>query len=422
MDSKKYSRYLSILEEELIPALGCTEPIAIAYAAAKAKDILGAFPETITVRCSGNIIKNVKSVVVPTTGDMTGIDTSAILGAVGGDASLGLEVLSKVVPADVEQTRKLREQGMCKVELIENVPNLMIEIRMERGEDTAIVEIRDAHTNVVRIEKNGTLLLDKREEGGCGSSVDRSAMNLDDIYAFVQEVVVSDVKALLDRQVECNMAIAKEGLANRYGVNVGACLLDTFGDDVKVRARALPAAGSDARMNGCNLPVVINSGSGNQGLTVSLPLVAFAEEMQVGEDRFYRALVLSNLVAIYQKNQLGKLSAYCGAVSAAAGTSAGIAYLQGHGFDVVSDAIVNTLANVSGIVCDGAKSSCAAKIASSVDAAIMGCSLAARKRVFQKGEGLVMDGVEETLRSVGRMGRVGMHSTDIEILNIMIGK
>jgi L-cysteine desulfidase len=421
MDIKKYSQYLAILEEELIPALGCTEPIAIAYASAKAREVLGIFPETIVVRCSGNIIKNVKSVVVPSTGDLTGIDTSAILGAVAGDASLNLETLSKVTPADVELTRELLQKGICKVELVEGISNLMIEVIMENNGETAVVEIRDAHTNIVKIEKNGYLLLDRRLEVGCASSVARSYMNLVDIFEFAQIVAIPDIKEILDRQINYNMAIAREGLENKYGVNVGSCLVRNFGSDYRVMARALPAAGSDARMNGCSLPVVINSGSGNQGLTVSLPLVAYAEQFKVESEKLYRALALSNLVAIYQKNQLGKLSAYCGAVSAAAGTSAGLAYLQGFGFEVVADAIINTLGNVSGIVCDGAKSSCAAKIASSVDAAIIGYNLAVDKQVFRNGEGIIKNGIEETLRSVGRMGREGMKSTDLEILNIMIG-
>lgn len=420
MEKHVYEEYLAILKEELVPALGCTEPIAIAYAAAKAREVLGQMPEEITVWCSGNIIKNVKAVIVPTTGDMKGIETSAILGAVGGNAEKKLEVLVDVTEEDLEMTRALLKKKICHVELLEGVSNLQIIIELRAGAETALSEIAFSHTNIVRLEKNGQVLFAKEKKAENAATTDRSLLNLKDIYEFAQTVEIEDIQGLIDRQLAYNMSIAREGLTKPYGANVGATILKYYGDDVRNRARALPAAGSDARMNGCVLPVMINSGSGNQGMTVSLPVAVFADYLFADKETEYRALVLSNLAAIYQKNELGKLSAYCGAVSAAAGAGAGIAYLHGAGFDVIAETMTNTLANVSGIVCDGAKASCAAKIASSVDAAIMGYYMAAEHRGFQNGEGLVKEDVEATIKSVGRMGREGMRSTDVEILKIML--
>lgn len=420
MEKHVYEEYLAILKEELVPALGCTEPIAIAYAAAKAREILGSQPEEITVCCSGNIIKNVKAVIVPTTGDMKGIETSAILGAVGGNPEKKLEVLVDVTDEDLELTRKLLKQKICHVKLLEGVSNLQIIVELKAGKTTALAEIAFSHTNIVRLEKNGRVLFSKEKKAENAETTDRSLLNLKDIYEFAQTVKIEDVQDLVDRQLAYNMSIAREGLTKKYGANVGATILKYYGDDVRSRARSLPAAGSDARMNGCVLPVMINSGSGNQGMTVSLPVAVFADYLFVDKEREYRALVLSNLAAIYQKKELGKLSAYCGAVSAAAGAGAGIAYLHGADFDVIAETMTNTLANVSGIVCDGAKASCAAKIASSVDAAIMAYYMAAEHRGFRNGEGLVKENVEETIKSFGRMGREGMRSTDVEILKIML--
>ena len=420
MDRKIYDEYLAILREELIPALGCTEPIAIAYASAVARRTLGRMPERILVRTSGNIIKNVKAVIVPTTGDMKGIETSAILGAVGGDPDRELEVLAGVTKEDLDMTRELVHKKICRVELIEGGANLQIIVSMQAGEDTALAEIAFSHTNIVRIEKNGQTLFSKEAVPEKAASTDRSLLNLSDICEFVDTLDVEDVKELLDKQVSLNMDIAVEGLSGDYGANVGSTILESFGTDVRSRARALPAAGSDARMNGCVLPVMINSGSGNQGMTVSLPVEVYARELGVSEDKRLRALAMSNLIAIYQKNELGKLSAYCGAVSAATGAGAAIAYLHKAPRAVIEETIVNTLANISGMVCDGAKASCAAKIASAVDAAILAYEMAAHNRTFRSGEGLVKSNTEETIRSFGRMGREGMRSTDVEILKIML--
>ena len=420
MDQHMYNEYLAILREEIVPALGCTEPIAIAYASAKARSVLGRLPEHITVKCSGNIIKNVKAVIVPTTGDMKGIETSAVLGAVGGNPDKKLEVLVDVTEEDLALTRELLKKKICSVELIEGVSSLQIIVEMTAGADSSLVEIAFSHTNIVRIEHNGELLFKKGMTVQNATETDRSLLNLKDIYAFATTVNIEDVADLMERQVDCNLKIAREGLSNKYGANVGATILEHYGDDVRNRARAFPAAGSDARMNGCVLPVMINSGSGNQGMTVSLPVEVYAEELEVTREKKIRALVLSNLIGIYQKNELGKLSAYCGAVSAAVGAGAAIAYLNNASYDVIEETIVNTLGNVSGIVCDGAKASCAAKIASSVDAAILAYHMASERRGFHNGEGLVKESAEKTLKSYGRMGREGMRATDVEILRIML--
>ena len=420
MDQHVYNEYLAILREEIVPALGCTEPIAIAYASAKARRVLDRLPEHITVKCSGNIIKNVKAVIVPTTGDMKGIETSAVLGAVGGNPDKKLEVLVDVTEEDLALTRELLKKKICSVELIEGVSSLQIIVEMTAGDESSLVEIAFSHTNIVRIEHNGEQIFKKGLSVQNATETDRSLLNLKDIYTFATTVNLEDVADLMERQVDCNLKIAREGLSNKYGANVGSTILEHYGDDVRNRARALPAAGSDARMNGCVLPVMINSGSGNQGMTVSLPVEVYAEELEVTREKKIRALVLSNLIGIYQKNELGKLSAYCGAVSAAVGAGAAIAYLNNASYEVIEETIVNTLGNVSGIVCDGAKASCAAKIASSVDAAILAYHMASERRGFRSGEGLVKDSAEKTLKSYGRMGREGMRATDVEILRIML--
>lgn len=420
MDKRVYQEYITILKEEIVPALGCTEPIAIAYGAAAARATLGQMPERMIVRCSGNIIKNVKAVVVPHTGSLTGIETSAILGAVGGQPDKKLEVLEGVTEADVNETKRLLSTGFCKAELLEGVSNLQLIVEVFAGEERALVEIAYSHTNIVRIEKNGKSLLERGPAGSNSAGTDRSLLNLKQIYEFANEVRLNDIEELLKKQIDANMRIALDGLSHPYGANVGETLINAWGTGIRVLARALPAAGSDARMNGCVLPVMTNSGSGNQGMTVSLPVVAYAKHLKVSEEKMLRALVLSNLIAVYQKNELGKLSAYCGAVSAAAAGAAGIAYLHDSTYQIILDTITNTLANVSGIVCDGAKSSCAAKIASAVDAGILAFEMARQSRVFRPGEGLVQETAEGTLKSYGRMGREGMRATDVEILKMML--
>lgn len=409
------------MTNELVPALGCTEPIAIALAGAKAREALGEEPKKIRAICSGNIIKNAKGVVVPTTGNMRGIDTSAILGALAGDPGLDLEVLSKVTPADLEATRALLAQGICSVELLDTPAKLHIIVEMEGEHHTALAEIRDEHTNVIRLERDGEVLFSK--EAGAAEAGDTGyldPLNLADIIEFANTVDLNDVRPALSRQVEYNLRIAKEGMTNPYGGRVGMTLMRHYPDDVRTKARAMAAAGSDARMGGCVLPVVINSGSGNQGITCCIPVVTYAEHLGASEELMYRSLVVSNLVALLQKRGIGRLSAYCGAVCAGCGAGAGITYLHGGDYDAIARTITNTLANVSGIVCDGAKGSCAAKIASAVDAAIMGYEMSMDGCTFGSGEGLVKENVEQTIASIGRMAAQGMRETDTEILKIMI--
>lgn len=423
MERELYDNYCRILEAELVPALGCTEPIAIAYAAAKAREVMGVFPDRIEMSCSGNIIKNVKGVTVPNSGGLKGIDVAATLGVVGGDAASQLEVLEKVTKEDIDRTRELVKGGFCTCSLAEDVENLYIVARVWGQGHSAEVTIINRHTYITRIVKDGQVIFE-RSLGmeGEKSAVDRSRLNVRDILQFADQVEIEDVRKVLERQVKYNTAIAEAGLSKSYGAQVGRTLLQYFGSDVKVRARAKAAAGSDARMSGCSMPVVINSGSGNQGMTVSLPVIEYARELNLSQEALYRALVVSNLIAIHQKKYIGSLSAYCGAVSAACGAGAAITYMTGGTYEEVSRTIVNTIANVGGIVCDGAKSSCAAKIASAVDAALLAHYMGMVHRCFQPGEGIVEEDVEKTIKNMGYIGRVGMKNTDTEILNIMIDK
>lgn len=421
LDREAYQSYVNVLKEELIPALGCTEPIAIAYASAKAREVLGALPDRIVAECSGNIIKNVKGVIVPTTKDLRGIEAAAVIGAIGGNASKELEVLADINQNHLDQSKILIEKGICKEKLLDTPAKLHVIIRSFKDDESALVEIIHTHTGIVRIEKNGEALLNiphRKDEEKSGTN-DREWMSIEGIVEFANTVSIEDVKDTLGRQVEYNTAIADEGLHRIYGANIGLTLLSVYGNDVKVRAKAAAAAGSDARMSGCEMPVVINSGSGNQGMTASLPVIVYARELSVTTERLYRALCISNLVAIYQKTKIGRLSAYCGAVSAATGAGAGISYLYGGGIEEISQTITSTLANVSGIVCDGAKPSCAAKIASSVDAALLACYMTMQGRGFRSGEGIVKDSIEGTIESVGKLAKDGMQVTDEEILKIM---
>lgn len=423
MEKSLYDNYVNILKHELVPALGCTEPIAIAFAAAKAVQVLGEFPERIEMDCSGNIIKNVKGVTVPNSGGMKGIEAAAVLGAVGGDAEKELEVLEAVTEEHIARTRELVAQKLCTCNLIDGVENLYITARVKKGGQTAEVTIVSQHTNVVRIVKNGEVMLERPvEEDSKKAGTDKSKLTVKDILDFADQVNMEDIDEIITRQVELNSAIAQEGLDNNYGAQIGKTLMHVWGKSATTRACARAAAGSDARMGGCSLPVVINSGSGNQGITVSLPVIVYAEEWEVSRDKMYRALVVSNLIAIHQKHYIGSLSAYCGAVSAACGAGAGITYMYGGSYEQVSLTIINTLGNIGGIVCDGAKPSCAAKIASSVDAALMAFHLSIQNRSFLPGEGIIKGDIEETIKSMGYIGRVGMRSTDTEILNVMIDR
>ena len=420
MNRTLYSNYLEILKSELYPALGCTEPIAVAYAAAKAREVLGCMPEKMTVMCSGNIIKNVMGVTVPNSGGLKGVDTAAVLGCIGGDASLKLEVLSRLTDEDRKRAVELLKQGFCTCGLLEQSENLHIICQVQAGGDTACVEIKTYHTRIVTIIKNGTVLFSlddiKVPQGG-----DRSLLKVKDIYDFANEVKLEDVQEIIEPQIQCNSKIASEGLKGHWGMNVGAVVMEHCGADLRQRAAALAAAGSDARMGGCSLPVVINSGSGNQGMAVSLPVIEYARALKSSHEKLIRALVLTNLIAIHQKRFIGSLSAYCGASSAGAAAACGIAYLYDEPLDVINRTIINAIATIGGMVCDGAKPSCAAKLRSAVDTAIFSFYLARESKNCEEGEGLVADDVEHTIENIGRMGRVGMASTDIEILNIMLG-
>lgn len=416
-----YSACLSILKEELVPAMGCTEPIALAYASAKAAEVLGCRPERLQVLCSGNVIKNVKGVKVPNADGQKGVEIASILGAIGGDANLKLEVLQPVSAQHRRDAQALSKSGYCQVDLLEGSENLHIRTTAYAGESSAVVEIYQEHTNIVLIKRNDEILL-QREKSDDVCDTQRSLLNLDTILSFADCVKTEDIAPILDRQIAYNTAIANEGVTGNYGANVGKTLLQFYGDSVWLKARAAAAAGSDARMAGCTLPVVINSGSGNQGLTASLPVIAFADEYGKTKEELYRALAVSNLLAIHQKTTIGKLSAYCGAVSAACASGAAIAYLMGESRQVIAQTLKNTLGNVAGIVCDGAKASCASKIASSVEAALNGYLLAKNNNGFESGDGLILDDVEQTICNYGHLAKVGMLETDRTILHLMIGK
>ena len=377
LDQKVYQSYLEVLKQELVPATGCTEPIAIAYAGAIARKILGRMPEQVELTVSGNIIKNVKSVIVPNTNHLKGIPAAAAAGIIAGQADKELEVIAEVSDEQIARMKEFLENTKITVEHVDNGITFEIIVTLKKGDSYSQVRIANYHTNIVHIEKDHKVLLDIPVEGESEEGLtDRSLLDMQDIWDFINTVEVDDIREVIGRQIEYNTAIADEGLRGDYGANIGSVLLDTYGDqDVKVRAKARAAAGSDARMNGCELPVIINAGSGNQGMTCSLPVLEYAKELKADEDKTYRALALSNLVAIHQKTGIGRLSAYCGAVSAGAAAGAGIAYLCGGGYEEVIHTVVNALAIVSGMVCDGAKASCAAKIAESVDAGILGYNM-----------------------------------------------
>ena len=417
----RYQAYIQILKEELIPAMGCTEPIALAYAGAVAKKTLGAQPDKVKVEASGSIIKNGKSVIVPNTGHLKGINAAGAAGIVAGDPEKQLEVIAQVTPEQTGQMKQFMEEVPIQVVHMEDGCTFDIIVTVFSGKSYAKVRIANFHTNIVLIEKNGEVLKseavsDDSEEG----LTDRTLLDMEHIWDFAMTADIDDVKALLDQQMAFNVAIAEEGIKNDYGANIGKVLLDMDGNNVRVRAKAMAAAGSDARMNGCEMPVVINSGSGNQGITTSVPVVVYAKELGVSEEKRYRALILSNLTTIHVKTPIGRLTAYCGAVGAGAGAGAGIAYLCGGGLKEVEHTVVNALAIVSGIVCDGAKASCAAKIAAAVDAGILGYNMYIRGQQFRGGDGIVSKGVENTLRNVGRLGKDGMKETNEEIIKIMI--
>ncbi len=426
----RYTTYVQILKEELVPAMGCTEPIAIAYAAAKAREVLGAEPDKVNIGVSDNIVKNVKSVVVPNTDGMKGIEAAAVAGIVGGQADLQLEVISQVTAQQKAEMRAFLEQVPVKVKQLDTGIIFDIIVTLFKGGDSATVRISQYHTNITYVEKNGTVLFAAEEQpAGCSEGeqketglADKNLLNIQDIIEFADTCDLEDVKPVLDVQIQYNTLISEEGLLGDYGANVGSTMLKAYGSNIENRAAAKAAAGSDARMSGCELPVIINSGSGNQGMTVSVPVIEYAKELNVPKEKLYRALVISNLIAVHEKAGIGRLSAYCGAVSAGCAAGCGIAYLYGGGYEAIAHTLVNSLAIVSGIICDGAKPSCAAKIASSVQAGIMGYHMYQNGQEFKAGDGIVSNGVEATIKNVGRLGRDGMRLTDKEIVKIMMAQ
>ena len=439
-DDIRYQTYVNILKEELIPAFGCTEPIALAYAAAKARQILGVLPDRVLLQVSGSIIKNVKSVIVPNTGHLKGMPAAAAAGIIAGDPDRELEVISQVSEEKIKEIRAFLENVRIDVEHIDNGHVFDIIVTEYKDGHSARVRILDTHTDIVLIEKDGAILYEKpaaqtpdvthentiaaaqTSDKNDACSTDRALLNMEDIWDFITTVDISDISGILDRQIRFNSAIAEEGLRGDYGANIGTVLLRSCGNDIATRAKAWAAAGSDARMNGCELPVIINSGSGNQGITCSVPLIEYARELKSDHETLCRALALSNLVAIHEKTGIGTLSAYCGAVSAGAGAGAGIAYLCGGDYQAVVHTVVNALAITSGIVCDGAKASCAAKIAFSVDAGILGYHMYQNGQEFKSGDGIVMKDIESTIRGIGLLGKDGMKETNNEIIRLMVGE
>ena len=416
-----YQQYLNILREELRPAMGCTEPIALAYAGAKARQLLGAVPEKIRLFVSGNIIKNVKSVVVPNTGGLHGMAAAVCAGIVAGDPERELQVISKVEPQQHGQIRDYMEQVDLEIQPADSELVFDIDLYVYAGGDEVRLRIINHHTNIIHIRKNDQILVDLPV---CESSedqlTDKSCLNIEDIVAFADCLDVEDIRELVGRQVELNMAIAEEGLLNNWGANVGSVLLRYQGGSVEKKACAYAAAASDARMSGCEKPVIIVSGSGNQGITACVPVAVYAREKQINEDKMLRAVALSDLVTLYQKAGIGRLSAYCGAISAGCGAGAAIAYLQGGDARAVAHVVVNAVAILSGTICDGAKPSCAAKIAAAVDAGILGYQMFLEGQQFYGGDGIVTKGVDKTVRNVGILAREGMKETDRTILEIML--
>ena len=420
---KRYAAYVQILKEELIPAMGCTEPIAVAYAAAKAREVLGCLPDKVVIGASGSIIKNVKSVIVPNTNHLKGIPAAAAAGIVAGKAEKELEVIADVTKEQADAIKTFLLNTPMQVDYVDSGIVFEIVVTVFHGEESARVRIANYHTNIVLIEKNGKILFEEEVQGEEETGLtDRSLLDMEHIWEFANTVCIEDIHETIERQINYNMAISEEGFRGDYGANIGSVLLKMDGDNVRTRAKARAAAGSDARMNGCELPVIINSGSGNQGMTCSLPVIEYAKELQSGKEKLYRALVLSNLVAIHQKTGIGRLSAYCGAVCAGAAAGAGIAYLCGGDYKDIAHTVVNALAIVSGIVCDGAKASCAAKIASAVDAGILGYHMYRCGQQFYAGDGIITKGADATIKNIGRLGKDGMRGTNDEIIHIMINE
>lgn len=416
----QYDAYIALLNKELVPAMGCTEPIAIAYAAAVATSYMEYPIEKVDIYASGNIIKNVKSVTVPNTGGRKGIQSAAAIGIVAGDASKGLEVIAHVNNEQIKMMEEFIKNTDIQIHHEQSNCALKVGIQVSGQGHSVYVCIQNEHSNIVCIKKDEELIFDHQSDKETQELLDAMEFSMKSIYEFALMAEIEDVKEVLDRQMGYNYNIAEEGLKGNYGANIGSVLLSTYGNDVQTRARAYAAAGSDARMSGCELPVIICSGSGNQGITCSVPVIVYAKELGVNEEHLYRALLISNLTTLYQKKYIGRLSAFCGAVSAGVGAGAGISYLLGGDYDAICHTVVNALAIASGMICDGAKASCAAKIATAVDAGIMGCMMYRNGKQFYKGEGIVCKNIEETIMGVGHLARDGMKKTDDEIIRLMI--
>lgn len=421
MEKERYQAYIRLLEQELVPAMGCTEPIAVAYAAAVAAKELPTLPEKVCIVVSSNIIKNVKSVIVPNTGGLHGLEAAAAAGIIAGDPAQKLLVISQVTQTQQEEIAAYLKKAVFTVEESQSGALFDIQIALEGAGHKAMCRIAGEHTNIVRIEEDGNtvfqreIALDGEEENS-----DKALLTVEHIVDFADRVDLADVKSIMDRQITCNMAIAREGLENDYGARIGQVLLKTRGDDVVTRAKAYAAAASDARMGGCEKPVVINSGSGNQGITASVPVIIYARELGVSDEQLYRALVVSNLITLHLKSGIGPLSAYCGAISAGCGAAAGVTYLYGGKFREIAHTVVNAIAINSGVICDGAKASCAAKIASAVEAGLLGMEMFRQGSQFYGGDGIVSKGVENTIDNVSRLASQGMRKTDAEIIKIML--
>lgn len=415
--------FLAILQEELIPAMGCTEPIALAYAAAFARRELGEMPDNIVAKCSGNIVKNVFSVSIPNSGGMVGIESAVVLGTIGGNPDLLMEVLESVTPEHIQLAHLLLEQGICQVEFLDSDIPLHFEIVETKGEHSVSVEVRYSHTNIVKIVKDNQVIFEASQSAYHGAAkTDRTKLNIRNIKAFADQVDIELIRPLYDKQIRCNMAIAEEGMTGKYGLGIGRVLLESYSDGVIQQMKAYAAAASEARMGGCDMPVIITSGSGNQGIASSVPVIVYAREMDISMEKLYRALAFSSLLTIFQKEFIGKLSAFCGAVSASCAAGAAITYIEDGSIKAIGDTIDNTLANCPGVICDGAKVSCAAKIASCLDAAILGYNLAIQGKAYAANEGILMQEAEDTISCVGHIGRVGMRQTDREIIKLMLGR
>lgn len=419
MNEALMNNFLAILEEELVPAMGCTEPIALAYAAARAREVLGHKPERVLARCSGNIIKNVRCVQIPNSGGMTGIEPAVCLGAFGGDAGRRMEVLEAVTDETRAETAAFLEKGGCTVAYLDSEIPLHFFVELSRGGEQVSVEVRHAHTNIVSIVKNGEQVFKGGSEAHCANT-DRSKLSVEAIKAFADQVPLGRILPLLERQIRCNMDIAYEGMSGDYGLGIGRVIRASYSDGPVTRMRAYAAAASEARMAGCDMPVIINSGSGNQGIASSVPVIVYARENNIPKERLLRALAFSGLLTIHQKEYIGKLSAFCGAVSASCAAGAAVTYLAGGTLEQIKATIDNTLANIPGIICDGAKASCAAKIAASLDASMLAHHLAMAGKSYGAFNGILREDAEETISCVGHIGREGMRETDREIIRLML--